>query len=153
MGMGLHLGLAVLRPPGRDLPHPFGVSRARGDAPPRRRSRRRSQARLCGWAGRGRAPSLAAWRLRPPARRRRHGHRRDRGVAARGRPPEDRAARFTVFALDLEVFAGTFGGFAVERAGRYCLAWTAILRISFSSTVTPIPGPVGTRIVPSGCTV
>jgi hypothetical protein len=33
------------------------------------------------------------------------------------------------------------------------LVWTAIFRITFSSTVTPIPGPVGTRIVPSASTV
>jgi hypothetical protein len=42
---------------------------------------------------------------------------------------------------------------SVFRAERYCFVSTASLRITFSSTVTPMPGPVGTRIVPSGCTV
>jgi len=58
-------------------------------------------------------------------------------VAGRERPAEGRAARFAALARDL----------------RYSFVCTAIFRMTFSSTVTPMPGPVGTRIVPSGCTV
>src|SRR5207244_13357352 len=35
------------------------------------------------------------------------------------------------------------------RVARYSFVLTAILRMTFSSTVTPIPGPVGTSMVPS----
>jgi len=74
-------------------------------------------------------------------------------VAAGERAAAGRAARFTALA-DFAFFTGRAFAFAgALRAGRYCFVCTEIFRMSFSSTVTPMPGPEGTSIVPSGRTV
>ena len=68
-------------------------------------------------------------------------------MADRGRRvAEGRAARFAALTRGVP-FAGAF------REERYCFVCTAILRMTFSSTVTPIPAPVGTLMVPSARTV
>jgi len=67
-------------------------------------------------------------------------------VAARERPAEGRTARFAALARGF-VFVGAL------RVARYSFVLSAILRMTFSSTVTPMPGPVGTSMVPSARTV